>query len=145
MKQFLLAALLAVTLAASAFAASDEKAKANASFSAEYPGAGNISWRMNDDFFIVSFTLNNQRLRAFYDYEGNKIATTRKMLLTELPQKGWQSIRKSYSDYSIIEAIEYNNADNQRAYFVSMQKAGKGIVLKMDEYGEVNYFGRLPK
>ena len=63
------------------------------SFEREYTGASSVKWdRIQDHLYQVAFSYNNERLNAFYDEDGQQVATGRFINESALPllvKKTW--------------------------------------------------------
>lgn len=141
MKKLFLAALMAVAVAGSAFAADASKLsnKVKNNFEAQFAGAQNIEWAIRDTYTKFSFTLAGERVEAFYSQEGELIATSRKVEFSRLPVSAIQHIQKNYGAYKTEETIEFDQ-DGDRSYYVSLDKAGKKIILQVSLYGNVSVY-----
>jgi hypothetical protein len=77
-----------VFLTASAFASGEEtNKKAAKSLKKEFANAENIQWKVTPNYIKASFNWNDQKLEVFYNDEGETIAESRVIDLTNLPVK----------------------------------------------------------
>ncbi len=147
MKKFIATALFVSLLATAAVAGpgTSNSTKVNSLFETEYPGAEHISYTTKQDFTTVKFTWNQQRMQAFYDKEGNKIGTSRIITLNNLPLRAQKIISQRYSNYIATEAIEFDNAQEGSAYFISLQNQDtqKKLILQVTSQGEVSLFKKI--
>jgi hypothetical protein len=76
MKKLFLAALLTITVAASSFARDNKKISnlAVKSFMVEYSQASNVSWTLTDNYYKAAFFIGDQKMEAFYNAAGEKVA-----------------------------------------------------------------------
>lgn len=144
MKKILVAALMAVFVGGSAFAAdTKDVAKVSygvkANFEARFSGATNVSWTLRDNFTKATFTLAGQQVEAFYSVDGELIASSRKVEFGKLPLEGIQAIQKKYSTYTVSETIEFDQ-DGDRSYFVSLQDGDKKQIVQVSLYGSVSVY-----
>ena len=144
MKRLFFAALVAVLVGTSAFAADTKDAskvsyKVRTVFDAKFNGASNIEWTLREDFTKATFLLADQQVEAFFSSDGELIATSRKVELNKLPLNAIQSIQKKYAAYTISEAIEMDQ-DGEKSYYVSLQKSDKKQILQVSLYGNVSVY-----
>ena len=139
MKKIILAAILVVSLAATSFAA-PLSFKLNSVFKKAYPAAVNVSWKTNESFTTISFTVNKQHMQAFYNNDGQLLATSRPVELSNLPMAAIQRIHERYNGYTATEAIEFNHAEEGASYYISLQKEGKKVVLNVSSQGDLSVF-----
>jgi hypothetical protein len=141
MKKFITTALLTVALISGAFAANDAASrKAESKFNAAYPNAENIRLSSSNDHTTISFRWNGQEMKAFYDNDGNEIATTRTIQLSNLPSRAQKNIRQKYEGYVATEAIEMDHVQEGVSYYVSLQNDTTKIILQVSSQGETSVF-----
>lgn len=136
MKKLFLAALLVVTMAASAFAKDTKKVNAAAlgNFKVEFKKASDVTWTANENYAKASFILNNERMEAYYNPEGEKIGTSHAITVDYLPVKAKRAFAKKYGDYTVKEAIEFEGTD-ETAYFLSAENDAESVILKVTDDG----------
>lgn len=140
-KKIMIAVFAATFITASAFAGTEEtKARASKNLKAEFASAGNIQWKLTDNYMKASFLWNGQQLEVFYNYNGETIAKSRAIEVSSLPLSAQQTISKRYADYRIAEAIEYESQEGENCYYVSLVKGDKKIMLRISTTGEVSLF-----
>lgn len=145
MKKLIIAALMAVSVSASAFAQNenqiDERAVEN--FQATFSGASNVEWTSKENFTKASFIQNEQKVEVFYNPEGDYIASTSQIRLDELPSFVKRTFAKKYSDYTVKEAFKFK-AEDENDYFISAENEKENLVLKVKE-GSVLVYSRTSK
>lgn len=146
MKKLFFAALMAVTVASSAFAAGANKVNANAAytFKSQFKGAANVSWTATDNFVKASFTIDNQKMEAFYNQEGEMIATSKSIRLDELPVTAKRSFAKKFEGYTVKEAIQLEGAD-ETAYYISAENDTEKVILKVGDNNNLVTFKKEKK
>src|SRR3954463_2948098 len=107
MKKLFFLALLAVTVAGSAFAADTKKVNASvlSSFKSEFKQAANVTWKTGADYAKATFTLDNKQVEAFYNLDGQMIAKSQNIGLDELPVNAKRNFAKYFTGYNVKEAI----------------------------------------
>ena len=128
-------------------------------FTADFPGAIDISYERSKWFDEVNFTLNGVRQKAYYDINSELVGTTHKELYSDIPLSAQNDIKKWWGNYQVKEVIlfhdneendsdmimfgqAFEDADN---YFVSLEKGAKTIVLKVSPQGIVSYYTQIRK
>ena len=61
-------------------------------------------------------------LQAFFDYQGNLLATCRNIATGDLSLTAQMSLRNAYPGYITREAIEYNDANAGVSYYVTVSE-----------------------
>jgi len=137
-----LATAAALTLGVSAFANEPETVniKAQKNLSAEFKDAQKINWSKNTNLLEASFEWNGQKLHTFYNEDGEQVAISREISVDRLPIKALQAINEKYGDYKATEAIEFNSTQEGLSYYLSLESAGKKIILNVSTEGSVSVF-----
>jgi hypothetical protein len=141
MKKLFIAAILAVTVAGSAFAADANKLsyKVKSTFETQFDGAKDVNWTIRESFTKANFTLAGEKMEAFFSPEGELIATVRKVEYGTLPFSALQKIQKKYPDAKVEDTIEFDQ-DGDKNYFVSLHDNGKKEILQVSLAGTVTVF-----
>ncbi|SJZ33146.1 hypothetical protein [Sediminibacterium ginsengisoli] len=141
MKKLFLAVLVAATLGTSAFAADANKVsyKVKMSFESQFSDAKDITWNVTEMYTRFTFTLNDEKVEAFYSPSGESIGVSRAVEFKKLPLNAVQKIKKNYSDYTVKETIEFDR-DGDREFFVSLTKGDTKKILKVSVYGSVSLY-----
>ncbi len=92
------------------------------SFDKEFAAAKSVTWELikNENIYQARFTYNNERLNAFFDADGNLIATGRFISVANLPLLVRKNVFEKYGSYRITDVIEYVQG-NQTSYLVSLE------------------------
>jgi hypothetical protein len=131
MKKIMMMLALVLTLSTS-FAFTGEEAvnkKALNEFKSEFAGATDAAWTTGSNFYKVAFTLNDQKLFAYYNTEGEFMAVTRFISSFQLPLNLQTSLKKSYRNYWISDLFEMASNEGTN-YYVTFENANTKIVLK---------------
>lgn len=143
MKKFILATLITVTIGSSALAADVSKVSFRVlnSFEAQFAGATDVNWIVTADYTKVKFTMEGEKVEAFYNTNGDVIGTSRKTEFKRLPLSAIQKIKKNYAKYQVTETIEFEfNGD--RKYYVSVENETERKILEVSLYGQVTVFDK---
>jgi hypothetical protein len=147
MKKTILAMAMMLTAGlTSAFAKNDEgvNKQVQTSFSKDFTAASNVSWTVGRDFTKATFSMNNQIMFAYYDQNGDLIATARNILSEQLPINLMSSLKKGYSDYWISELFEMDR-DGIAAYYVTLENGDETLILKSNSLNDWSIYKRARK
>lgn len=112
-------------------------------FNKEFTGAKDVQWTSTDNYYKATFVFNGQNVVAFYQLEGELIATTRNISSLELPISLQTNLKSKYSKYWISDLFEISNNEGT-SYYITMENADSKIVLKSNGAGW-NTFKKLAK
>ena len=118
--------------------------KVLAAFKTEFAGATEASWTAGNNFYKVAFTMNEQRLFAYYDTEGEFIAVTRYFSSIQLPLNLQSSLKKSYKNYWISDLFEIASNDGT-GYYITVENADSTIILKSTNGNDWTVFQKNKK
>jgi hypothetical protein len=146
MKKLFFAVLVSLTVVSSAFAKDTKKVSAVAAsnFKAEFVKATDVNWTTTDQYIKASFVMDNEKREVYYNPSGEKIASSRTISIDELPVKAKRSLAKSFSNYTIKEAIEFEGTEDS-GYFVSLEDEKESLVLKVGSLGGLSTFKTIKK
>src|SRR6476469_1191331 len=118
MKKLFLSLLIASTVAASAFAKDTKKVNSlvASNFRIEFANASNINWTTTDQYIKASFVIDGEKMEAFYNQRGEKIASSKTISIDDLPVKAKRSFAKNYAGYTVKETIEFEGIDEAGYY-----------------------------
>ena len=144
MKNLIIATLLSVSLATTAFAAPISGNSATTNFKSDFKGATNVSWKTTADFVKATFVMNNERREAFYDLEGNIIATSKAVSFAELSENVKTVLSEKYGNYTIRELVQMEVTDT-KAMYISLEYDKETLILKVDNWGVVTKWAKSKK
>ncbi len=147
MKKLFISGLLALTLITSSFAAPASGSRAMDHFTSSFANAKGVSWKITDRFEKVSFTLNNEKVDAFYDNNGEMIGISKTMAFDKLPKSALETLTTKYTfpEYQLKDCIEFTNADNEKNFYVSFDTKNESIVLEITKAGGVSVMSKTRK
>ena len=97
-------------------------------FEKEFSGAIDVQWYSYEEYIKVEFTLNNMRLRAWYNNDGETLALIRNIQFSSLPLKLQFDLKKNYKDYWITQIYELANKEGTQ-YNLVLENADLAIRL----------------
>ena len=144
MKKIMTMLALTLTLASFAFAGETINKQALNAFQSEFAGATDVAWKAGGSYYEEVFTINDQRLFAFYNDRGEFMAVTRFISPTELPNYLRKSLKRSYSNCWISDLFEIRHADD-RSYYVTLENADTKIILKSINGSKWSLYNKIDK
>ena len=138
--------MLAPTLTLTSFAFAGETINKQAlnAFQTEFAGATDIAWKVGSSYYEVAFTINHQRLFAFYNDRGEFMAVTRFISPTQLSNYLRKSLKRSYSNFWISDLFEIRHADD-KSYYVTLENADTKIILKSINGSRWSLYNKIDK
>lgn len=164
MKKILFLVCLVTVLSAKSFAGAKNDGKdAEVSYFAEnnflnkYYAAESVKWTVTSNFQKAVFTLDGKTMSAFFDRNGEYIATTQYVEAKKIPAVGQKRLTKLYGDYKVNEVVRYDfdgepNAHLQMltgkrfyntVYFVNVTNDKGNVLVKVTPDGDVSYVKSL--
>jgi uncharacterized protein YxeA len=113
-------------------------------FKTEFNGATNAAWTAGSDFYKVEFTMNGNRLFAYYNKSGEFMAVTCYISSFQLPHYLQRKLKNSWSNYWISNLFKISNHD-ETSYYVTLENADSKIVLKSDDGSKWTVFQKTEK
>ena len=147
MKKIFLSLAAVALMGISAFANGNDELvsqKTLAAFKSDFSNATHTTWEQKDGFIKATFSFNGQVMFAYYDNDGFLKAVVRNIVSDKLPLNLLTSLKNDYSDYWITDLFEIS-ADNETTYYVTVENAGKKVVLKSDGSAYWNVFSKEKK
>ncbi len=146
MKKIMMMLAMVLTLGTT-FAFTGEEAvskQALNTFKTEFTGATDAAWTVGNDYYKVAFTLNDQKLFAYYNMQGEFMAATRYISSFQLPLNLQSSLKKSSCNYWISDLFEMASKDGT-SYYVTLENADTKIVLKSTDGSDWSVFQKIKK
>ncbi len=131
MKKIMMMLALVLTVGTS-FAFTGEEAvnkQALNAFKKEFAGATDAAWTVGNNYYKVTFSLNDEKLFAYYNTQGEFLAVTRNISSLQLPLTLQTSLKRSYSNYWISDLFEVAKNDGTN-YYVTLETADAKIILR---------------
>ena len=132
MKKIMFPAVFAAMLVTnSLFAAEvpDVNAKALTAFNNQFANATDVEWSADIDFYKATFLYNSNYITAYYNTEGDFVASIRNITSSNLPLMLQTKLKNNYSDYWITNLYELTKNEST-SYYITLENADQKIVLK---------------
>ena len=136
MKKMLLALALFITVGTTSVFAREENVskKVLRSFETEFSTAQEVTWSVGTTFYKAAFTLNGQKVFAYYSIEGDLMGVARYISSVQLPLHLLTDLRKQYADFWISDLFEVNNSEGTH-YYVTLENADSVLKLSSEASG----------
>ena len=135
-----------ILAAAVSFAYPSERVspKVLASFKSEFTSATDVQWESGANYFKATFSMNEQRVFAYYDMEGQLMSTARYISSFQLPLNLFSKLKNEYSNYWVSDLLEINNSEGLH-YYITLETADTKLILRSSNGGDWNTFSKNKK
>jgi hypothetical protein len=148
MKKFFVVLLTLISVYAHAAAPAGDKVspQIQASLEKEFNGAQYIVWKAikKESIFQARFIYNNEQLNAFFDQEGNLLATGRLVAQAALPLTISKALSNRYQQYEFRDATEYTK-EGETTYIISLENEKMKLTLQAYSNGSLYVFKKEKK
>ncbi|MBG9377450.1 hypothetical protein I5907_14495 [Panacibacter sp. DH6] len=112
------------------------------SFKKEFAGAENATWQeVGSGILRVTFNYQHKNVSAFFDADGDVIATSTFVSEEHLPLPVLKAVNEKYSDFKKTEIVEYT-MDNETKYLITIVNGNENMVLKVGGNGSIEVYKR---
>jgi hypothetical protein len=140
----LIIALFVTAIGSTAFAAqgNPQNEKVMQAFSNAFAAAKNVSWVeiKEEGIFHAAFELNDEKLDVFINAEGEVLATTRYILVKQLPMAVTKQLAAAYPGYAVSPSIIEYSAQNETGYYITLASEKNTVTVKADSAGSLSVF-----
>ena len=138
---------IVMLLTTAAFASDDNNVseKVKAAFKTDFAMASQVTWEKNSDFYFASFWLNQVKVDAAYNEEGELVGTSRKITTEQLPLSLSLELSKKYAAYKISTTAYELNYEGQTSYYLSADNSKQVLNLKCSANGYIETESRTKK
>lgn len=112
-------------------------------FRRQFPQATEVNYKVKGQFTEVNFIWNGLQLQAFYDHDGNPLATARNIDKNNLPVNVQLNLQKRYSDGVVTAAIEYTDNSEGLSYYVTVASPRTTWLLHVSTSGDISVFKKM--
>ncbi|MEP7255847.1 MAG: hypothetical protein ABI666_08710 [Ferruginibacter sp.] len=123
---------IVMLFASSAFAMGPENVspKVKAAFENDFSKASKVNWEKTSDFYFASFTLNNVKVDAAYNEEGELIGTARGISAEQMPLNVSLAIAEKYDGYKVDKTAIELTYEGQTRYYITIENENQALKLK---------------
>ena len=125
-------------------------------FNEDFSNVKNVTWERKGDFDVATFTLKNEKVKAYFGMDSELVGTITNKTYNDLPAEGKKEINNQYPGYAIGQVLFFksspndnymvlfgNYIENADSYYVELIKGNKQIVVRVNPLGNVSYFSDL--
>ena len=138
---------IVMLFAGSAFAMEPENVspKVKAAFESDFSKASKISWEKTSDFYFASFTLNDVRIDAAYNEDGELLGTARVISAEQMPLSVSLAIAEKYAGYRVEKTAIELTYEGQTRYYISVENEHQIVKLKCFSNADVEVERKIKK
>jgi hypothetical protein len=114
------------------------------SFKSEFSNAQNVEWETGANYFRAAFSLNEQRIFAYYNPEGELVSIARYMSSLQLPINLYNTLKKEYDKYWISDLFEVSNSEGMH-YYVILETANSKLTIRSTNGGSWTTYSKSKK
>jgi hypothetical protein len=107
------------------------------SFNTVFSDASNVQWSQLGDYYYVSFSQNDMRVRAEYDKNGEMLSSLRYYDAQHLPLNILCNVKKEYPNKS-IEVVTEVSIPAGTAYVIQLQDSKGWTIVRSDVNGNLD-------
>ena len=145
MKKIVFVLGLLVTMGVcSAYPSERVSQKVLASFKSEFTNAKDVEWETGNNYFKASFTMNEQRIFAYYNADGQLLSIARHISSIQLPVNLYTALKNDHSKYWISDLFEVSNNEGLH-YYVTLETADSKLVLHSGNGGSWSTYSKNKK
>jgi len=112
-------------------------------FKHQFPTATDVSYKVKGQVTEVTFVWNQMKLEAFYNDEGDLMATCRPVPESNLPIAAQLSLKEQYSGASLREIVEYNDPNDGVSYYLVAVTPKSAYLLHVSTSGTISVFKKM--
>lgn len=113
-------------------------------FDKTFPDAVNVSWSSVGEFKKASFEVNGQFLISFFNEQGEQVAISRNLSLSQLPIPTANSLRDKMEGKWLTELFEFSK-ENLCTYYATLEDAGYKYIIKSENGGLWSLYKKTKK
>ena len=96
-----------------------------------------VTWEKADDFYFASFLLNNVKVDAAYNEEGELVGTSRRITAEQMPLSISLAIAEKYAGYQLDKTAVELTYEGLTRYYVTVENESQVLQLKCYSDGEI--------
>ena len=145
MKKIVFVLGLLVTMGVcSAYPSERVSQKVLASFKTEFTSAKDVEWETGNNYFKATFTMNEQRIFAYYNVDGQLLSIARHISSIQLPVNLYTALKNDHSKYWISDLFEVSNSEGLH-YYVTLETADSKLVMHSSNGGSWSIYSKNKK
>lgn len=136
--------LLVTVGVCSAYPSEKVSRKVLTSFKSEFANAKDVEWETGNNYFRAAFTMNEQRIYAFYNVDGEMLSIARYISPVQLPVNLFANLKNEYTKYWISDLFEVSNSEGLH-YYVTLETAESKLVMRSSNGGSWSTYSKSNK
>jgi hypothetical protein len=116
-----------------------------AAFENDFAKASGVKWEKTDEFYFVSFLLNDANVEAAYTETGELIGTSRSIKADQMPLTISLTLAEKYKGYEISDTVTELNFGGATRYYVTVSNEKQALRLKCFNDGEIEVESKIKK
>ncbi|WP_461452199.1 hypothetical protein [Mucilaginibacter sp.] len=116
-------------------------------FESTFEDAKNVTWAVTANCQKATFTVNDVKMTAFYNLNGEYLGLTQDVSYNTIADKAKKEIADSYKGYDVNEVIklETNSANNfaETVYFVDLKNTDSEVLVRVDQSNDIFFFQKV--
>jgi hypothetical protein len=142
---FFAAALLSTQLLFAGAKELEASGKLKSALDKEFVGASAVKWYSDDNkTFMARFTLRERSVTAYFDGEGNLLATRRYIVEDQLPMAVSNKLAKRYPNDQIRWVVEFQS-EGSTVYYVTIENETGWKVIRSTNTGVLSVHQNMKK
>jgi hypothetical protein len=113
-------------------------------FKTEFTNAQDVEWDTGSNYFRAAFTMNEQRIFAYYSVGGELLSIARYISSFQLPVNLYTDLKNNYSKYWISDLLEVSNSKGLH-YYVTLETADTKLVMHSSNGGSWSTYSKNKK
>jgi hypothetical protein len=113
-------------------------------FKSQFRTATDTRWTTGKNYYKVEFNQEDQKLFAYYNFQGEFVAVCRYISSLSLPFSLQNNLKKNYSGLWISDLFEMATKDGT-SYYVTLENADGKVVLSSTDGNTWSVFERSKK
>ena len=145
MKNIILATATVLFAFSSTYAANDKKADRQLvkDLSTSFNSSKQTQWVEKGQYKQAAFLFNNKAAYAFYSATNDLIGFGMQINSESMPDVITDALKTKYSDWSVVDAINFIDTDGNNNYYVRVKKNNRQLALKITPRGKASIFSRM--
>ncbi len=104
----------------------------------EFKNVSNVQWKTTSDYYKASFTVDGRPLDAFYSFDGNLIAQSRKISLDQLPMSLIKEAKEKGAANQVTDLFELLT-NRGTEYFITFNSGKNAKTYQSNGYSWNSY------
>jgi len=128
-------AILGSVCTSSLYAQSKTSSAVISSFQSSFSQAANETWSTVKGLYRVDFDLENEKVTAFFNGDGDLIASSRNVTLEQIPLSLKSDLKKQFHDYEVSSLFEVDK-EGGVIYYATVKNDSKLLKLESTTSGD---------